>query len=361
MPARPQACGRKARSVEMTGTGERIVADRGFALWLGERLGAPGAVPVSFAGTPAGGGWSNETIFLDVATRGGVPVRRLVMKMAPAGLSMFRVYDLSREHRCLKALAAGWPPVPQVVGEDWSGTVVGRPFYVMERVEGLVPADDRPSFMEAGFLFDAPAMVQRKVHDEMIRALAALQRRDPQDLGLAALARDAEGATPLARELAWLHDLFLWGASSAPQPLITSAFARAFATLPEIFDGALSWGDARPANAVFRDFRLVALLDWELATLGPRELDLFWFLEMNAMRARGQPLPGFPGEAEAVAHYEAVAGVRIREAAWFRHFSALKIAVLMLRHLLQRVDAGLLPADHAVLTDNVALRRLSAL
>jgi len=345
----------------MSGIGERLAADPGFALWLGGRLGAPGAVPVSFAGTPSGGGWSNETIFLDVTEGGAVPVQRLVMKMAPAGLSMFRVYDLSREHRCLTALAGGWPPVPGVVGEDWSGTVVGRPFYVMERVEGLVPADDKPSFMEAGFLFDAPAMVQRKVHDEMIRALAALQRRNPQDLGLGSLARDAEGETPLARELAWLHDLFLWGSSGAPQPVITAAFARAFATLPQLSDGALSWGDARPANAVFRDFRLVALLDWELATLGPRELDLFWFLEMNAMRARGQPLRGFPAEAEAVAHYEAVAGVRIREPAWFRHFSALKIAVLMLRHLLQRVNAGLLPADHAVLTDNVALRRLSAL
>jgi aminoglycoside phosphotransferase (APT) family kinase protein len=345
----------------MAGPGERIATDPTFAHWLGGRLGAPGAVPVSFAGTPAGGGWSNETIFLDVAASGDAEARRLVMKMAPVGLSMFRVYDLSREHRCLKALEGGWPPVPQVVGEDWSGTLVGRPFYVMERVEGQVPADDKPSFMEAGFLFNAPAMVQRAVHDEMLRALAALQSRNPQDLGLGSLGRDAEGETPLARELAWLHDLFLWGSSAAPQPVITQAFERAFATLPAIADGALSWGDARPANAVFRDFRLVALLDWELATLGPRELDLFWFLEMNAMRARGRPLPGFPGEAEAVAQYEAMAGVHIREPAWFRHFSALKVAVLMLRHLLQRVDAGLLAADHAVLTDNVALRRLKAL
>ena len=51
---------------------------------LDERLGAPGAVPVSFAGTPAGGGWSNETIFLDVAASGGAKAQRLVMKMAPA-------------------------------------------------------------------------------------------------------------------------------------------------------------------------------------------------------------------------------------------------------------------------------------
>ena len=69
----------------MSGTGERIAADPGFGLWLAEHLGVPGAVPVSFAGTPAGGGWSNETIFLDVVTGGDVPVRRLVIKMAPVG------------------------------------------------------------------------------------------------------------------------------------------------------------------------------------------------------------------------------------------------------------------------------------
>jgi aminoglycoside phosphotransferase (APT) family kinase protein len=112
---------------------------------------------------------------------------------------------------------------------------------------------------------------------------------------------------------------------------------------------------------VLAEFRIAALLDWELATLGPGELDLFWFLEMNAMRSRGRPLPGFRDEAGALALYERETGRKVRAEDWFRDFSALKVAVLMLRHLLQRVDAGLLPADHPVLADNVSLRRLAAL
>jgi aminoglycoside phosphotransferase (APT) family kinase protein len=340
---------------------EARIADPAFADWLGGRLATRGAVRVAAVSSPSGGGWSNQTFFVDLADAGAATTHQLVVKMAPTRLSMFRIYDLSREHLCLSALAGGWPPVPKVVGHDWEGGLLGGPFYVMRRVAGEVPADDRPAFSEAGFLFEAAPAVQRAVHDEMIRALAALHALDPGAAGLAALARETPGTTHLARELAWLEDLFRWGGGPAPQPVIEAGFARAWEGLPNMADAGLVWGDARPANMVLADFRIAALLDWELATLGPGELDLFWFLEMNAMRARGRPLPGFRDEADAVALYERETGRAVREADWFRHFSALKIAVLMLRHLLQRVDAGLLPADHSVLTDNVSLRRLAAL
>ena len=337
--------------------GPRLVGHDALAAWLAERL-APGApLRIVRAERPSGGGWSSQTWFIDAVGDDGPP-RRLVLKMPPARLSMFRVYDLSREHACLRALADRWPPVPRVVGHDWDGAILGVPFYVMERVAGLVPADDKPTFMEAGFLFDAGFDVQRHVYDELVRAIVALQAVDPGASGLEALTRRDPGATPLARELAWLRDLFEWGHGPAPQPLIEAAFARSAREMPDLPDAGLSWGDARPANAIFADFRLAALLDWELATLGPRELDLFWFLEMNAMRARGRPLAGFRSDADTIAFYAAEAGTTVRAERWFRHFSALKIAVLMLRHLLQRVDAGLLPPDHPVLTDNIALRRL---
>ena len=337
-----------------------LIGHGALAAWLAERLGVDTPMRIVGASRPAAGGWSSQTWFVDAAGDGG-PTRRLVLKMPPAGLSMFRVYDLSREHACMIALADRWPPVPRIVGHDWDGAVLGVPFYVMRRMEGEVPADDKPSFMEAGFLLDAGPDVQRRVYDELVLALVALQAIDPAASGLERLARREPGPTPLARELAWLRDLFEWGRGPAPQPVIEAAFARLSGDLPDISDGGLSWGDARPANAIFRDFKLAALLDWELATLGPRELDLFWFLEMNAMRARGKPLPGFRSDEDTIAFYEAEAGIKVRSPRWFRHFSALKVAALMLRHLLQRVDAGMLPADHPVLTDNVALRRLDTI
>ena len=80
---------------------------------------------------------------------------------------------------------------------------------------------------------------------------------------------------------------------------------RLAATLPDDDTAGLLWGDARPANVVVRDFVPAGLLDFELATLGPPELDVFWLIEMNRMRSRGQLPPGYLDERETIEAYEA--------------------------------------------------------
>ena len=112
---------------------------------------------------------------------------------------------------------------------------------------------------------------------------------------------------------------------------------------------------------VVREFSPAALLDWELATLGPPELDVFWFLEMNRMRSRGQLLPGFLDAAQTLCEYERMTGYATRDHRWHEVFAAAKVAVLMLRHLVVRSALGDLPEDHAVMTDNIATRRLREL
>jgi aminoglycoside phosphotransferase (APT) family kinase protein len=159
----------------------------------------------------------------------------------------------------------------------------------------------------------------------------------------------------------WLAELFEWGKGPAPQPLLDRAFTWVLANLPNDASAVLLWGDARPANTVVRDFRIAALLDWELATLGPPELDLFWFLAMNRMRANGRSLPGFPSDAETIASYAAHTGRTIRDERFHTVYAALKVAVLMLRYLRVAVDHGRMPEDHTVLTDNTATRRLNEL
>jgi aminoglycoside phosphotransferase (APT) family kinase protein len=231
----------------------------------------------------------------------------------------------------------------------------------MERVDGDVPSADRPSFMEAGWLFDATPEKQRQFYDDCVTALTRLHQIDPAKAGLFHLGRKGRRSTHLGRELSWLQGLYKWGRGAAPQPIIERAFEDAWATMPGMTDGALLWGDARPANTIVRNFRIAALLDWELATLGPPELDLFWFLEMNRMRARGRPLPGFRSDEETIVFYEQARAVKIRSAGFFRYFSVLKMAVLMLRHLQVKVAMGDLAKDHPILTDNTSLRRLAEL
>ena len=326
--------------------------------WLARHLGTE--VTVASVRRPGSGGWSNETWIVDVSGRQD---SRVVVRMRPDGPAMFRDYDLAREYRILDALGRlAHPPVPKVIAIDAQGDVLGRPLFAMHHVEGDIPSDDRPSFAEAGWLHDAAPAEQRTFCTSFIRALADIHAVDWRGLGLAFVARSA--GAPLRAEIDWYCDLHRWGAGNDLHPTIKRGFAAALEALPIDKDACLLWGDARPANVIAVDFRPAALLDWELASIGPPEIDVAWFLEMNRMRTIGAdvaPLPGFLPDEEVVAAYEREAGRRIADLPWHRLFAVLKMAVLMERHLRVAIARGHLRRDHRLLTDNVALRRLDSL
>jgi len=344
-------------------TADSVVDSLALHRWLRVRLNAD-SLSISNASSPEAGGWSNETHLFDASwtASGSIHTRRLVLRLAPSGPAMFRDYDLARQVHCLRYLRERSAcPVPELVADDLDGSVLGRPFYVMDFVDGQIPADDRPTFSEAGFLAEADVRAQRRFYDNCIDALASIHETRVDASCAAKLARGSAGTTALEKEVRWLSDLSNWGRGPAPQPTLERAFAWVLANLPNDASAVMLWGDARPANMVVRDFEIVALLDWELASLGPAELDLFWFLEMNRMRANGRSLPGFPTSAATITGYEARSGRIVRNAEFYTLYSALKIAVLMLRHLRVAVDRGQIPEHHRVLTDNTATRRLREL
>jgi len=327
-----------------------------FTRWFSKRIHAD--VTIERASTPGtGGGWSNETLLLDLARLG-----RVVVRLQPKGPSMFRTYDLAREYTILETLSAlGRPKVPKPLAIDLHGEIAGRPLFVMSYVPGRVPSDDRPGFAEAGWLFEASFEEQRTFHVGLLAAIAEIHAVDWRPK-LAILVR--AGATPLRAEIDWLRALHRWGAGSDRHPLIERGFAQLAHGLPPPSPPCLLWGDARPANVVEAAFKPAALLDWELASIGPAELDIAWLLEMNRMRTVGSgvtPLPGFLPDDETVACYQRLSGRRLAELAWYRRYAALKMAVLMERHLRVAIARGALRPGHRLLGDNVALRRVEAL
>lgn len=322
-----------------------LIDGAALARWLG--------VPaVEVAGSPSGGGWSNETVFV---TAGG---RDLVVRLAPRGRSMFPVYDLSHQVRMLHLAAAGGLPVPTVVGEETDPAVLGRPFFVMERVPGRVPPDDDPPFTRAGFLFDAPPADQRRFHDAAVDVITRVHGVGPPTFPV-------DGPQP-ADHLAACARLARW---CGPVPaVVTDALDELAGDTPEAAPArcGLVWGDARPANMVVDDgLAIVALLDWELAGAGPGELDVAWFCEMNRMRSTGPagyaPLPGFPADEVTWARWEDAVGRRAEAVDWYQRFSAVRVAVLLQLYLAAMVHRGVLPPGHRALSENSGTRRLRQL
>jgi aminoglycoside phosphotransferase (APT) family kinase protein len=99
----------------------------------------------------------------------------------------------------------------------------------------------------------------------------------------------------------------------------------------------LSWGDARIGNVLYRDFAPVAVLDWEMAGLGPRELDLGWLVFAHRVfqtLAETFELPGLPDVLRAedvTATYAGLTGVEVGDLQWFEVYAAVLWGVVFRR------------------------------
>jgi len=97
----------------------------------------------------------------------------------------------------------------------------------------------------------------------------------------------------------------------------------------------LLWGDVRLGNLVFDDSRrIVAVLDWDLAALGPPEMDLGWHFGLDFMMEAlfGQRVPGFPSRIEALERYESESGHEVRDLAWHEVFALTRALAINDRH-----------------------------
>ena len=324
---------------------------------LGQRVDGAG-LQVS---RPAGGGWSNDTVIVTIADG-----QRVVVRRSPERAAMFPTYDLRREHDCLRSLAHV-VPVPPVLGEDLAGDIAGRPAFVMAFVEGRVPSDDRPTFAEAGWLHDATPSQQRQFHQGLLGAIAAINASAPAPDVVEQLRRT--GSSTCRGLVDDLEAIWEFDPGDLRATVLEDVFDAVRVGVPTdpSRDGML-WGDARPANVIcgVDGFEPVALVDFELAAWGPPELDVTWLAEMDRMRTVASgiaPLPGFLDDADAVTYYESCAGCSLEPEVlrWATRFNALKISVLMHRHLRVTVHEGRLAGDHRVFTDNVSTRRCAEL
>lgn len=311
---------------------------------------ALGAATLTIDGAPTAGGWSNETMFVTA------DARPLVVRLSPSGSAMFPSYDLGLQARCLRYAASAELPVPTVLTDD-DGGLLGRPFFVMNRLPGRVPADDDPPFTKAGFLFEATAEQQRTFSLSAIDRLVEIHRTP--SAGFLPV-----GPSPHAH-LRWCADLYGW--VDIAQPLLEETHRRLAADVPGGADAptGLLWGDARPANMLVDErFAVTGLLDWELAANGPGEFDVAWFLEMNRMRSTGMgiaPLPGFLTDAKTWDRWSALIGRPATNIGWYHRYAAYRVAVLLLLFLRAMISRGRLPHDHRLTRDNLATRRLESL
>ena len=310
---------------------EPLVDPRALERYLRERLpevaaSAGGAGPIEIERHLAG--HSNETFFVRV---GG---RRFVLRRPPRGAFLPTAHDVGREYRVLSALAetSVRAPRPILMCDDVS--VIGAPFYLMERVEGAVIRNALPD----GFEEDIGC--RQGIGEELVDALVELHAVDWRAVGLDGFGKPAGY---LERQLRrWTGQLALTEPLTRPLDDLHRVGRWLEEHIPPGGEVTVVHGDYKLDNAAYRrdpPARLVAILDWEMSTLGDPLADVGWMLSF--WRDSTDPrtsilddqtvttLEGFQPREDLRARYEARSGRRTGDLAFYMALAVWKLAILL--------------------------------
>jgi aminoglycoside phosphotransferase (APT) family kinase protein len=254
--------------------------------------------------------------------------RRVILRRPPLHGVLPSAHDVAREHRIVAALADSDVPVPPLVGLEQDEMVTGAPFYVMRFVDGLVVRD-------TGAAEQLEPSVRRAAGEDLVDVLGRLHAVDPDAVGLGELGRKEDY---LARQLKRWHRQLTTG-RQRELPLLDEVHARLVADIPDQGPAALVHGDYRLDNLIVDPAtgRVVAVLDWELATLGDPLADVgllhvYWSQADDAtIPLPGAPtlVDGFPSRAEVAERYAAATGRDLSQLPYYVAFGYWKLACIL--------------------------------
>lgn len=300
-------------------------------------------------------GMSSETIILTARwQQDGEPVEhKLVTRVAPSAedVQVFPTYRLDHQFEVIRQVGELTDvPVPSVRWLESTGGVLGTPFFVMDYVDGVVPPDVMPYTFGNNWFADAAPERQRELQDATVGVLATLHSIPNAQKTFGFLTDGQQGDTALRRHFNWVRGWYDFAVPDiGASPLLERTFAWLEDNWPADVAGrepVLLWGDARVGNVLYRDFKPVAVLDWEMVTLGPRELDVAWMIYAHMVFQELTGLAGLPGLPEVMreddvrATYERLTGVEVGDLRWFYVYSGVMWACVFMRTGARRVHFG---------------------
>lgn len=258
--------------------------------------------------------------------------REIVLRRAPHGASVKSAHDMRREFDVLTALAPLYSKAPKALAFCDDSSVIGTPFFLMERVRGVVLRSSKPP---SGVDLSAPRM--RALSEAFVDSLTELHTLDVSSGPLAALGKPEGYAV---RQVAGWTERWL-RAKTEDVPALDAAAAWLAGRLPAASRPALVHNDFKYDNLVLDSgdaTRIVAVLDWEMATLGDPLLDLgttlgYWIDPDDPPEVRALPfgatlVPGNLPRAEVAARWAERTGRPGADVLFAYVFGLFKIAVI---------------------------------
>ena len=336
-----------------------------LADWLAERIAGASGVRIGELRAPSANGFSNVTALFEASWRsqGAEKRRKLVARIEPTGEALFPTYDVGRQFDVMKALESSAVPVPKALWMERDATILGSPFLVMEYIEGHVPSDD-PSFAASGWVLSLTPQQRHELCDNAITALVQVHQVDWRGRGLDWLHRPGEG-TSAERELAYYEHFYRWAAEGLRVPTIEAGLAWARERIAAEDELVLSWGDSRIGNMIFgEDLRVLAVIDWEGASLATREKDLGHWLQLTHVYTEqfGLALPeGFPDRTALLRRYEELSNRPLGDVRFYEVMSGIHSSIQAMRALTLMGRASGRGRNDAAIVNNPFTRGLARL
>lgn len=323
--------------------------------WLATQLPGGATPEITVESGVDTNGMSSETIMLTGRwlADGATVEQRWVMRVAPSDedVPVFPAYRLDHQFEVMRRVGELTDvPVPKVRWIEPTGEVLGRPFFLMDRVDGQVPPDVMPYTFGGNWFADATAEQQKTLQDSTIEVLAKLHAIPDAATTFDFLDEGRNGESALHRHFAHIRDWYEFAVPDIGRsPLLDRTIAWLEANWPAdaaAGETVLCWGDSRIGNVLYRDFRPVAVLDWEMVALGPRELDVSWVIFAHLVFEELAGLAGLPGlpqvlrENDVRARYQELAGTQLGDLHWFYVYAGLMWAIVFMRTGARRVHFG---------------------
>lgn len=294
--------------------------ENGMTAWLESHVaGFEG--PAAFAQFESG--MSNPTFL--VTDRND---RRFVLRKKPPGELLPSAHAVEREHRVMRALADTAVPVARMRALCDDPSIIGTSFFVMDYVPGRIFDDVSLPGLGAG--------ERAAIYESMVGTLADLHGVDFRAAGLAEFGRIGGYASRQVKRWSGQY------AATRTEPLASMDHLMAWlpGAIPQGGDTTIVHGDFRLGNLIIHESRpeVVAVLDWELSTLGDPLSDLaynclayYWSGNASSPTRTIDPAtPGIPGEEDYVARYCALTGrARIDEWTFYLVLSLFRAAAIV--------------------------------
>jgi aminoglycoside phosphotransferase (APT) family kinase protein len=307
-------------------------------------------------------GMSSETIILTGRwDEDGVRrEQKWVARVAPTeqDVPVFSSYRMDHQFDVIRLVGEKTDvPVPPVRWLEPTGSVLGTQFFLMDYVDGRVPPDVMPYTFGDNWFADAPVESQRELQDSTVEVIAKLHAI-PEPEKTFGFLNDGSDSNALRRNLNWLKSWYQFAVPDIGRSaLVERSLEWLEANWPEdvaATDPVLVWGDSRIGNVLYDGFRPAAVLDWEMATLGPREMDVAWIIFAHMVFQELAGLAGLPGlpnvmrEEDVRALYKDHSGVDLGDLNWFYVYSGAIWCCVFMRTTARRVRFGEMEAPDDV-------------